>query len=180
MQSSSSRCRLIDRSWPIHLRGPCSLPFLGASNAEWPISYLRKLSGRLGRPSRVSLVSLFASKSHRLIGRPFIFSSNSYMLANTVYAHQSTCVRITSISRPAKRISHAFRSPRRLSSLLQRHRFSQSASTEQFDIFSNVNMVKRGLAVRSHDKWGFAIYRCTDGDDDAWERCKNIIIDRTH
>jgi hypothetical protein len=36
-----------------------------------------------------------------------------------------------------------------------------------------------GLAKLNHDKWGFVIYRCTYQDDQAWDRFKQIVYNRT-
>ncbi|KAK6432421.1 hypothetical protein LTR95_011405, partial [Oleoguttula sp. CCFEE 5521] len=36
-----------------------------------------------------------------------------------------------------------------------------------------------GLLEDKHDKWGWVIYRCSYKDDEAWERFKQIITQRT-
>ena len=40
-------------------------------------------------------------------------------------------------------------------------------------------MLLDSLAELKHDKWGFVIYRCTYQDDEAWERFKRIVLERT-
>ena len=45
-------------------------------------------------------------------------------------------------------------------------------------ILSEAAKVKSNLNLDNHDRWGFAIYRCTYGDDAAWDRFKDIITIR--
>jgi len=50
--------------------------------------------------------------------------------------------------------------------------------TDEAPILNEAAKIKRNLNQDNHDRWGFAIYRCTYGDDAAWERFKDIIATR--
>lgn len=50
--------------------------------------------------------------------------------------------------------------------------------TDEAPILNEAAKIKRNLNEDNHDRWGFAIYRCTYGDDAAWERFKDIIATR--
>jgi hypothetical protein len=50
--------------------------------------------------------------------------------------------------------------------------------TDETPILNEAAKIKRNLNEDNHDRWGFAIYRCTYGDDAAWERFKDIIATR--
>ena len=50
--------------------------------------------------------------------------------------------------------------------------------TDETPILNEAAKVKRNLNQDNHDRWGFAIYRCTYGDDAAWDRFKDIITAR--
>jgi hypothetical protein len=50
--------------------------------------------------------------------------------------------------------------------------------TDETPILNEAAKVKRNLDQDNHDRWGFAIYRCTYGDDAAWDRFKDIITAR--
>ncbi|GAB1736162.1 hypothetical protein NU219Hw_g6838t1 [Hortaea werneckii] len=50
--------------------------------------------------------------------------------------------------------------------------------TDEIPILNEAAKVKRNLNQDNHDRWGFAIYRCTYGDDGAWDRFKDIISTR--
>jgi hypothetical protein len=50
--------------------------------------------------------------------------------------------------------------------------------TDDTPILNEAAKIKRNLNQDNHDRWGFAIYRCTYGDDAAWERFKDIIATR--
>jgi len=39
--------------------------------------------------------------------------------------------------------------------------------------------IQDSLRALKHDKWGWVIYRCTYGDDEAWNRFKQIINQRS-
>lgn len=48
-----------------------------------------------------------------------------------------------------------------------------------FVIPSAVQNIQDDLQHFKHDKWGWVIYRCTYGDDEAWERFQQIINERS-
>lgn len=52
---------------------------------------------------------------------------------------------------------------------------SQTPITDNTLILLEAAKIKRNLDQDNHDRWGFAIYRCTYGDDATWDRFKNII-----
>ncbi len=58
-------------------------------------------------------------------------------------------------------------------------RLSRTISTERIVILSDARRIKRDLEFSNYDKWGFVVYRCTYGDDDAWDRFKNVITERS-
>ncbi|KAI7547289.1 hypothetical protein KC331_g5106 [Hortaea werneckii] len=49
---------------------------------------------------------------------------------------------------------------------------------DETQILNEAAKVKRNLNRDNRDRWGFAIYRCTYGDDAAWDRFKDIITTR--
>lgn len=99
------------------------------------------------------------------------------MFTSTFLARQSPGLYFRSILKPRRPISQAINFPQTKPPLPQQH--PRSVSTEPFDIFSDALRIRRRLERSNHDKWGFVIYRTTYGDNEAWERCKEIIIDRT-
>ncbi|KAI7231022.1 hypothetical protein KC330_g6631 [Hortaea werneckii] len=50
--------------------------------------------------------------------------------------------------------------------------------TDETPILNEAAKIKRNLSQHNHDRWGFAIYRCTYGDDAAWDRFTDIITTR--
>ncbi|KAI7375220.1 hypothetical protein KC336_g20036 [Hortaea werneckii] len=51
-------------------------------------------------------------------------------------------------------------------------------STDERPMLNEAAKVRRNLNQDNHDWWGFAIYRCTYGNDAAWNRFKDIITTR--
>lgn len=44
---------------------------------------------------------------------------------------------------------------------------------------SAVEAIREELEILKHDKWGWVIYRCTYGDDEAWARFQEIVNERS-
>ncbi|KFZ22761.1 hypothetical protein V502_02763 [Pseudogymnoascus sp. VKM F-4520 (FW-2644)] len=47
------------------------------------------------------------------------------------------------------------------------------------DLDEAAQSIRCGLRDFKHDKWGWVIYRCSYGDDEAWTRFQRIINDRS-
>ncbi|KAI7266733.1 hypothetical protein KC345_g8095 [Hortaea werneckii] len=52
--------------------------------------------------------------------------------------------------------------------------------TDDISMLNEAAKVRRNLNQDNHDRWSFAIYRCTYGNDATWDRLKDIITSRAH
>ncbi|PGH29830.1 hypothetical protein GX50_07409 [[Emmonsia] crescens] len=58
-------------------------------------------------------------------------------------------------------------------------KFMSSSTTSSHTEPSHAENIRDTLHDFKHDKWGWVIYRCTYGDDEAWARFQQIVNERS-